>query len=148
MVCSYGGRKGRGRTHGASHHPLYDCWRAMVRRCTRDLPYTQNWYGRGIGVCVEWRNDVWAFINWAENNGWQPGLEIDRRDNDGDYTPENCRFVSDKEQANNRRPRQLSEAGKRAIRDAVIASNKRRFASPKGRLQALKNLSRNCSGEE
>lgn len=134
-------RRGKAQqTHGASKHPLYHIWRMMVRRCSRDREIYKNWFGRGIRVCKAWRNDPWKFIRWAETNGWKPGLEIDRRNNNGNYTPRNCRFVTDKEQANNRRPRQLTEAGYAAISAAVIASNKRRFATKSGREIALENL--------
>lgn len=97
----------------------------MIRRCTNPAPIYKNWRGRGITVCSEWY-DPWVFIAWAEQAGWRQGLELDRRDNDGNYTPENCRFVTDKEQANNRRPRQLTKRGVAVIRDAVVAANKRR----------------------
>lgn len=68
---------------------------AMIQRC-EDVNSAEyhNYGGRGIKVCPEWRNDVYAFINWAKANGYKEGLQIDRRDNDGDYTPENCRFVT------------------------------------------------------
>lgn len=115
------------RTHGASGHPLYHVWRAMISRCHNPKhPRFSSWGGRGIVVCLEWRTDPWVFIRWAEAHGYAQGLEIDRRDNENGYSPDNCRFVTEKVQASNRRPRVLTEVGKAAIRAAVIASNKRR----------------------
>lgn len=115
------------KTHGLSKHTLYNTWRAMIRRCYNPKHVAfQNWGGRGIKVCAAWREGPEAFVTWGLKNGWKPGLELDRKNNNGNYTPSNCRFVTDKQQANNRRPRQLTAAGKEAIRLAVIASNKRR----------------------
>jgi hypothetical protein len=76
----------------------------MRDRClspsNRDYP---GWGGRGIKICAEWLNDFEAFDNWAHANGYKEGLLLDRRDNDGDYEPGNCRWVTYTEQARNRR---------------------------------------------
>ena len=63
----------------------------------------KNYGGRGIKICDEWRKDYQKFENWAENNGLREDLAIDRINNDGDYTPDNCRFVTLKENNQNRR---------------------------------------------
>lgn len=90
------------KTHGMSKTPLYRTWKNMRRRCDymRGAEY-YRYGGRGIRVCNEWANFT-AFYEWAMQNGYQPGLSIDRIDNDGNYCPENCRWVTSKDQALNR----------------------------------------------
>jgi hypothetical protein len=75
----------------------------MIDRCSN--PRSGNWrrYGaRGIDVSDEWRGSFVAFRDWALSNGYGESLSIDRIDNDGNYTPANCRWVTPQAQANNR----------------------------------------------
>lgn len=83
---------------------LYHVWFSMVRRChnPRSTDF-QTYGGRGISVCPAWRNSMTTFFAWAILNGWQPGLEIDRKESNGNYEPDNCRFVTHKENMRNRR---------------------------------------------
>lgn len=84
----------RRKTHGLSDAPIYRMWSGMVARCTYPSASSYRYYGsRGIDVCKAWRDSPSEFFSWAMANGYQEGLEIDRRDTDGDYTPENCRFI-------------------------------------------------------
>ncbi len=82
---------------------LYSIWTDMKRRCTKENRQEYKWYGaRGIAVCGKWQ-DFDMFAEWALNNGYAKNLTIDRRDNNGDYEPDNCRWVTIKVQERNRR---------------------------------------------
>lgn len=88
--------------HGLSQHPLYSVWHAMLRRCyNKDAPGYYRYGGRGITVCEEWKSSLPTFHAWSMANGWQRGLSLDRIDNDGPYSPTNCRFVDRVTQARN-----------------------------------------------
>lgn len=85
-------------------HPLHRTWCGIKVRCyrERDKDYC-NYGARGIGMCEEWRNDFWAFAKWAEENGWQPGLTIERIENSKGYSPENCKWIPRGDQNKNKR---------------------------------------------
>lgn len=53
-------------------------------------------------MCDEWKDDFVTFYKWGKSNGWKKGLQIDRKENDKNYCPENCRFSTIKQQARNR----------------------------------------------
>lgn len=97
----------RATKHGHAGSPLYHVWSDMVRRCTNPKHARfKDWGGRGISVCEEWR-DLENFLAWANTSGYKEGLSIDRKDNDGNYEPSNCRWSTMREQGNNRRNNRL-----------------------------------------
>lgn len=86
-----------------SRDRLYPVWHGMVDRCTNPKNMAYRTYGaRGIRVCGEWALDFWSFRDWAMSNGYEEGLTIERIDNDGNYSPQNCKFIPLKEQSKNR----------------------------------------------
>ena len=94
--------------HNQSKTRLYAIRAKMIRRCyIENEPAYHNYGERGIKMCIEWKNSIESFIKWAYENGYSDGLTIDRIDNDGDYCPENCRWVDYKQQSNNRRSNRM-----------------------------------------
>jgi len=86
--------------HGAWGNPLYTVWKSMVDRCTNPANKKYPRYGgRGIAVCNRW-HDIGNFIA-DMSQGYKKGLTIDRRDNDGNYEPDNCRWATAKQQTRN-----------------------------------------------
>lgn len=81
---------------------------SMKQRCYNKKARTYpNYGGRGIKICDEWLESFATFAVWSVLNGYEQGLSIDRIDNDGDYSPENCRWVTQKIQGNNQRTNRL-----------------------------------------
>jgi hypothetical protein len=87
--------------HGESRTKLYMVWWSMISRCTHKTPKHKTYLDRGINVCKKWRNSYIAFRDWALSHGYRSGLELDRRNNEGNYSSSNCRFVTHEVNTNN-----------------------------------------------
>lgn len=90
-------------THNMHGSRLYRTWDSMIGRCNRmGGKHYDDYGGRGIVVCEEWHKFA-EFMKWALNNGYTDKLEIDRINNDGNYEPDNCRFVTRSQNVQNTR---------------------------------------------
>jgi hypothetical protein len=91
-------------THGSSKTRLYRVWYEMRCRCyKKSSPDYPRYGGRGINVCYKWRKSFIPFREWAIANGYNENLTLDRINNESDYSPDNCRWVTRETQNNNTR---------------------------------------------
>ena len=115
-------RKKLSTTHGKSGTKIYRIWKGIKARCynPNNDAYV-NYGGRGIKLCDEWLNEENGFINFYNYLGDPPeGLSLDRKDPDGDYCPENCRWATAIEQANNKRSNKHTKQLKE-LKEGVLA---------------------------
>lgn len=90
--------------HGETGSRLFHSWVHMKQRCTNPNNRAFKYYGaRGISVCDEWKNSFQAFHDWAMSHGYADNLTLDRIDVNGNYCPENCRWITIQEQQRNKR---------------------------------------------
>lgn len=103
------GQKKYKKTHGKSYSRLYLVYKAMKNRCyNKNVKKYKNYGALGVSVCSEWKNDFVSFYNWAVKNGYDENAKfgdctLDRINVYGNYCPENCRWISNKEQQKNKR---------------------------------------------
>ncbi|XIW73885.1 hypothetical protein AB2F28_23195 (plasmid) [Escherichia coli] len=105
--CVYNAHRRSVKPHGMSKTPIYRIWLGMRERCEKPTHHAYKWYGgRGIKVCERWQ----IFENFYADMGERPeGMSLDRKDVNGDYEPENCRWATFEEQANNTRSNLILE---------------------------------------
>ena len=106
--------------HGLCSHPAYKRWADMVARCSNESHAAfADYGGRGIRVCPEWH----TFARFWKDMGptYQKELQLDRKDNDGDYSPDNCRWVTCSENCRNKRNNVVIEtpAGQMTVCEAA-----------------------------
>jgi hypothetical protein len=85
-----------------TYKAIRTAFHSMHRRCRQDYHEASSYYDRGIIVCDEW-DDFNNFLSWALENGFERGLTLDRIDVNGNYSPDNCRWTTNKVQQNNKR---------------------------------------------
>lgn len=91
-------------THGKTNTRIYAIWYHMKARCYNSNEHRYKDYGRrGINICDEWKDNFKAFYDWSMLNGYNDTLTIDRIDVDGNYEPNNCRWLTLKQQQENKR---------------------------------------------
>lgn len=113
--------QGRKKKHGMTGSPEYKAWQGMRERCYKSTQHNYHRYGgRGITVCDRWKN---SFLHFYQDMGKRPSPEhsIDRRDNDGNYEPGNCRWATPVEQGNNRSTNVRHLVNEHAITIAQLA---------------------------
>ena len=123
----------------AINQRLYTIWRGMIMRCTNPAHKNYVHYGgRGITVCDEWMTNFKMFRDWSINNGYKSRLQLDRVDNNGNYEPDNCKWVTIGQNNRNKRTNHLVTAfgETKCLMDWILDSRcKVPYSTLKGRLE-------------
>lgn len=119
-------------THGKSKERIHKEWRGILHRCKNPTAsHYENYGGRGISVCEEWRgeNGFVNFYNWSMENGYSDDLTLDRKDNDKGYSPDNCRWVTHMENCRNRGTRKDNLTGSPGVQIVKLRSGGVKYRS-------------------
>ena len=109
--------------HGKSKERIHKEWRGILHRCKNpSASHYENYGGRGITVCDEWKEDFMAFYEWSMKNGYADNLTLDRKDNDKGYSPDNCRWVTHMENCHNRGKRKDCKTSHSGVRKTMFKS--------------------------
>ena len=118
--------------HGLSNHKLHSVWDDMKSRCYNKSHKNYKHYGkRGIKICNEWFHNFKSFYDWSIASGWENSVQIDRIDVNGNYEPNNCRWVTKQQNLFNKRPtgkskyKGVSFVSKNKWRARICINNKR-----------------------
>jgi len=142
------GKNDHKKTHDKCNTKLYYVWSGAKDRCyNKNSKRYKHYGGRGIIMCDEWLKDFEKFDNWAKLSGYKEGLQIDRKNNDGNYDPNNCRFITLTNNNRNKQKTKLSMDKANEIRTLYNAGNisqrklAKMFDVPQGNIwKVLKNL--------
>ena len=135
--------------HGMSNSRLYKIWVGIKSRCyNKNVPAYKDYGGRGIFVCQSWAENFGEFEKWSFEHGYSDDLEVDRIDNNGPYSPQNCRWVSRKENCRNRRNNYQVEVNGIIYQSAAEAAEKLKILPTSLNNQIKKRGKRLCFIEE
>ncbi len=131
-------RSGGVRINNDDERRLRKVYRQILKRLLPDSPDAKIYYNKGIKLCDEWVNNIDGFTKWALENGYKKGLVIDRSDNSKGYSPENCRWVTQLINANNRDNTEFVNYNGKKIPLTIILREKNLFdnmAAIRGRIK-------------
>jgi len=121
-ACAMKARRTHGYAADGRLDPAYRVYCGIKARCEQPSFQHYRYYGgRGIKMCAEWRRNPQAFVDWAHAHGWKRGLEIDRLDHDGDYSPENCRISTHRENSQHTRRIKTTPEQARQVRQFLAS---------------------------
>ena len=128
-------------THNDTKTRLFKIWSGMKERCYRtNHKHYKNYGGRGIEICTEWKDDYLTFKQWALCNGYKEKLTLDRINVNGNYEPQNCRWITVKEQMNNKRNNHIIKIEGEML---TISQISEKYKIPKSTVRWRNNNNRN-----